>query len=341
MNNNTLLVIVILISNSNAFAMDQQESSTSKAVTPIKNQTLSPHLEIEHKVTGHKDRRSLTLSISVPESSQGKQSTDADATTSKKHDVSPSEGFTSESLPETEKATQKKHKGHQHKDRDSVIIEIEMPDLENPSDEALDKIVDKLIVQASIAAFGEHHKDAFYVAELKAALKQSFIEFIKMRSKSKSPSASSSVSDSSEEPQPISKKHEDSLVYPKQEAVERLRAIVFERISPKHLKVSELKEKETAVPEAAPSATKSADSEGMSHKDLKEWFMRELELHDLKMREQEREMRDKAAKYQGKLDEAHRKTKYAVIATAVTTISGIAVTLATYFTTHSLHPGSN
>ena len=210
----------------------------------------------------------------------------------------------------------------------SVTFQIDMQDLAKASPERLNSVIDELIRQASLLTFASEDLNAFYVSDLKAELLESFREYIAKNQKPAKEDSETS-SDNSDTPYPISKTYNSSILEPKQEAVSRLRHAVFKRMSSQELMASRKK-----APVAATSASAvPQESDLQVHKDLKEWFLRELELRELRMREHQRELQEKAVSDKEKLVQANRKARYAIAATIVTTVCGIATAFVTYFTT--------
>ena len=337
MTNKSILLITIFIAiNQSLLAMDPKEESTP-AKPAREDPGLAPQIEDEHKGTGHKDRSSIIINIGVDGVKPEQQPSDTGKKPHHKHKASSVTDIASVTIqpagsPSTAQPGSSLAKGN------SVTFEINMQDIANATPEEIDKLVDSLIRQASIAVFASHDENAFYVPDLKAALLQSLSEYIKTSHGAKNPDSSSSSDSSLDEPHSISSHRGTSLIEPKQAVVARLRQGVFERLSSKKLILPSTRE-HPHVAAAAATGT-GVETEATAHKELKEWFLRELELHDLKMREQERELKEKAAEDKEKLADARRKTKYAIAATVVSTVCGLATILVTYFTAHTTQ-GSN
>lgn len=324
-----LLTISIAISQ-DLLAMDQHE----EIKTPqVRSDQSSRSDSIRPEKT--KKRNSLTVNFLVTDQQAIPKHVSDEA--SHTHRVSTSSDRASVIIQTPESARQEKGKNFGQRDRNSVIIEIEMSDIKNATAAEIDQLVDDLIRQAGIATFDAHDEHAFYVRDLKTTLLQAFNEFIKKDLGHEGSSSSESESDSSSEKrQHDATHHEDQTSGNADESVDVLRTHLFRSFSSRHLKNRAAHE--SRHPAAASSSQATTTSE---HKELKKWFLRELELHDLKMREQESQMKEKVAASEKKLTEENRKKKYAILATLVTTACGIGTAVTTYFITHTLSQASS
>jgi hypothetical protein len=201
-----------------------------------------------------------------------------------------------------------------------VVIQIDVPDLSKASFDELASIVDDLIRQAGVATFGADEENPFYMQELKTHILHAFLEYIHSNGKSDSSSSSSS---SSEKGSRASSPHEDQII--------ALRNSVFQRVNSQRL----VKIPQRSPDEASTSRQSPVRVDKETRKELKQWFLRELELHDLRRKEQERQLQDKVSEEERKIIAEQKKTKYAILATLTTTICGITSTVVTYFLTQA------
>lgn len=205
---------------------------------------------------------------------------------------------------------------------DEVVIQIEVPDLTHASIEDLAPIVDDLIRQAGLATFNTSEENPFYMQDLRTHILHAFLDYI--HSSNRSDSRSSSSSSSSE---PEKGKRTSS----QEDQISALRNSVFQRVSSKvFVKAPQRRPDEPSTSRQSPLGV---DKE--TKKELKQWFLRELELHDLRMREQERQLQDRVSEEERKAREEQKKTQYAILATITTTVCGIVSTVITYFLTHA------
>jgi hypothetical protein len=203
---------------------------------------------------------------------------------------------------------------------DEVVIQVDVPDLAHASLEELTSIAGELVQQARLAVFGTHDENPAYMEGLKMQVLEAFVEYIRSGSPSDSSSTSSSESD---------KIKHSSL--PQDDQIMSLRNSIFQRASSKYL----VKTPPARQYEPSASTHRPVKIDKETRKQLKRWFLRELEIYELRMKEQTRQLQDRVSEKERESIEEQRKTKYAILATITTTVCGIASTAAAYFLTHA------
>lgn len=309
--------------------LDAMEQATaSQAVTP---RTVASPVIREEKMAGHRHSGSVRLSVTLsdlqamaqdrPEEAGSKTERRKSARSSVR--IQPIEMQTVQQA-EPAAAAAPSPAPAQTSSGD-VVIQIEVPNLANASFEELATIVDDLIRQAGLATFGAAEENPFYMQELRTHIIHAFIEYIHSNGHSDSSSSSSS---SSEKGSRTSSPHEDQIV--------ALRNSVFQRVSSKCL----VKTPPRSPDEAATSRPVPVKIDKETKKQLKQWFLHELELHDLRRKDQERQLQDRVSEEERKALAEQKKTKYAILATFTTTLCGIASTVVTYLITQAANQAS-
>lgn len=300
-----------------------EQPSTSRAVAP--KPVASPLIPDGTKATGHQHSGSVRLSVTLSDLqslSQQDRPEEGDSKTERRKSARSSiriqpvemQGIPPIAHDSTSTTTTEKRQAP-----DEVVIQIEVPDLTHASIEELAPIVDDLIRQAGLATFDTSEETPFYMQELRTHILHAFLDYIQANGRSDSRSSSSSGSEK-----------DKRATSPQEEQIMSLRNSVFQRASSKYL---------VHTPQRHPDEPSTSrhiqkiDKE--TRKQLKRWFLRELELHDLRMKEQERQLQDKVSEEERKAIAEHKKTKYAILATITTTVCGIASTAITYFLTHA------
>lgn len=300
-------------------AMEQPD--TYQAVTP--RPVASPTIQDETRHAGHLSSGSIRLSVTLSDLqslTQQDRSEESGSKTERRKSarssirIQPIEAQTvSQDITSTTTTEQSQIP-------DEVVIQIEVPDLTHASIEELTPIVDELIRQAGLATFDTSEENPFYMQELRTHILHAFLDYI--HSNGQSDSRSSSSSESEKDKQAAS---------PQEDRIMTLRNSVFQQVSSKYL----FKTPQRRQDEASTSRQGRIKIDKETRKQLKQWFLRELELHDLRMKEQERQLQDKVSEEERKTIAEQKKTKYAILATITTTICGITSTIITYFLTHA------
>ena len=325
-----VLFIIFVFMSQYVQSMEQAPAQTPQ-LDQKPAQTAQPEettTEKNHKGAGHKDRSSVIINIAVDEAPLSMPRSPVITSRIAHHHKTPSiSNITSVTIQPTPSSLTCTSSVPARPN--SVTFQVDMQDLAHATPAQIEKLVDDLIRRAGLATFDAHDENAFYVQHLKATLLQSFTDYIKTSGQTSPDSSTSSISDT---PPPANKHRKHSLI--KEEAVSKIRHDIFERLNTRHTVPQDV---ESQISEGE----KSVSANVIEHKDLKEWFLRELELHDLKIHEQEKELKEKADENKEKLEDSRRKTKYAIATTVATTLCGAITTLVTYFTTQALDHGSN
>lgn len=213
----------------------------------------------------------------------------------------------------------------------ALTFSVDMQDIRKAKIDDIGRIIDEIIRQTSIAVFATHDENAFYIPELRSALLQAFGEYLANEKTGDESETGSSSSSTHSDPHPISSGlHVHNSFDHQVEALTRIRHGILKRVNSRDLPI--LRDTQEAA--------KPTQTDVQAHNDLKEWFRLELELHELKMKEQQRQLQEQAAKDQTDLDNATRKTKWAIAATIVTAACGVITTLITYFTSSGARQAS-
>ncbi len=222
---------------------------------------------------------------------------------------------------------------------DSVIFEIEIPDEVLEADPVdIDIIIDDLVREAGIAAFGRHVEGAFYAEELHRILHNTFATLIEEKHAKLAKSCSDfrqatdpgagSADGASERVVHISSAREyvrgrcarpkDRQLAMKKDAADAVRAALLKRVTSSH----------DLRAEASETGGQRNESDA-----LRQWVLLELESRDKAMQEEH-------AKTTEKLEDERRRKRYAMMSTLATALGGITATLVAYYNQHTGHSNS-
>jgi len=301
-----------------------EQPSTSQAVTP--RPVASPTIRDDTNHVGHLSSGSVRLSVTLSDLqslTQQDRSEESGSKTERRKSARSSiriQPIETQPVPAISQDMTSTTTTEQSQIPDEVVIQIEVPDLTHASIEELTPIVDELIRQAGLATFDTSEENPFYMQELRTHILHAFLDYIHSSGQSDSRSSSSSESEK-----------DKRAASPQEDRIMSLRNSVFQRVSSKYL----FKTQQRRQDEASTSRQGRARIDKATRKQLKQWFLRELELHDLRMKEQERQLQDKVSEEERKAIAEQKKTKYAILATITTTVCGIASTVITYFLTQA------